>query len=115
VIGGRDEAAEDDGVDAASDERLQNLDGRFELRIGRSDEDLGLRHKARQRSRFLQAGRRLHIERISLVSVVVKDLFFEPIGIRGKTVAKRADCRGRRRADAAHRRQCAPKGAPLRR
>jgi hypothetical protein len=44
VIGGRDEAAKHHGVDAGSDERLQNLDGGFELRIGRPGQALGPRH-----------------------------------------------------------------------
>src|SRR5204862_182871 len=70
VIGGRDEAAEDYGVGAGSDERLEDFDRRFELRIGRSGQALGSYHEARERSRFLQAGRRLHIERVDLVGLV---------------------------------------------
>jgi len=69
-------------------------------------------HEARERSRFLQAGRRLHIECVHLVGIVVEDLLFEPLGIRGKTVTKRDERGSRRRADAAHQRQCAPEGEP---
>ena len=102
MIGGRDEAAEDYGIDALGDEWLQDFDRRFELRIGRPGQAFGPCHEARERSRFIQAGRRLYIEGVHFVDIVVEDLLFEPLGIRGKTIAKRAERGGRRRADAAH-------------
>ena len=88
------------------------FDQRFELRIARPGQALGLRDEARERSRFVRAGRRLDIDRVGLVGIVVEDLLFEPLGIGGEAVAQRADCGGRRRADAAHQRQCAPEGEP---
>jgi len=109
VIGGRDEAAEDDRVGASSDQRLQDFDRRVELRIGCLGQALGPCDEAPERSRFFQSGRRLHIERIRLVSIVVEDLLFEPFGIREKAVAERGS---RRRAYATHQRQCAPEGEP---
>jgi hypothetical protein len=112
VIGGRDEAAKNYGIDVVSDERLQDFDRRFELRIGWPGQALGPRHEAGQRTRFIQAGCRFHIERVCLVGIVVEDLLFEPLGIRAKTVTKRTERGSRRRADAAHQRQCAPEGSP---
>ena len=112
VIGGRDETAEDDGVGALGDERFQDFDSRFELRIRRTGQPLGPRDEPRERSRFFQARRRLHIERVRFVGIVIKYLLFEPLRICSKTVTKRAERGGRRRADAAHQRQGAPKGKP---
>jgi hypothetical protein len=89
------------GLPPPGDQRLQDLNRRFQFRIGRSCQAFGSRHKARERSRFLQSGRRLDIERVRLVGLVVEDLLLEPIGIGGETVTKRAERSGRGRADAA--------------
>ncbi len=112
MIGGGDEAAEDDRVGAFGDERLQDLDRRVELRIGRpasgprpappGSRAVPLRPSrapARHRPR-------------PLVAIFVEDLLFEPLGVGGKAVAKRAERRRRRGADAAHQRQRAPEGEP---
>ena len=112
VIGGRDEAAEDDRVGAVGNQRLQDFDCRVELRIRGPGQALGSRHEAAERPRYLQPRRRLDVERVHLIGVVIEDLLFEPVGIRREAVAQRAKRGGRRRADAAHQRQCPPEGEP---
>ena len=113
VIGGRDEAAEDDRVGALGDERLQQLDHRFEFRIRPLWR--ALRPAATSSASgpaCSRPGGGLDIDRVGLVGVVIEDLLLEPIGISSEAIAQRARGGGGRRTDAAHQRQCAPEGEP---
>ena len=112
MLGGRDEAAEHDGIGTVSDQWLEQLRNGVELRIGGLGQALGLRDEGGERSVLFEAGGRLDIDGVAFVGIVVEHLFFKPIGIGGKAIAQRARRGSGRRANAAHQRQRAPECQP---
>jgi hypothetical protein len=102
MVGGGDKPAEHDRVGAFGNERLEHLHRGVELRVGDRGEMLGLLYKRRKRIALVEPGRRLDIDRIRLVCIVVEHLLFKPVRIGGETVAKRARGSRGRTADAAH-------------
>ena len=90
MLGGRDEAAEDDRVGALGDQRLEQLRDGVELRIGRLGQALGLRDQGGERAVLLETGGGLDVDRVAFVGVVVEHLSFEPVGVGGEAVAQRA-------------------------
>jgi hypothetical protein len=96
MIGGGYEPAEDDGVSAFGNDRLEHLQRRVKLRVRNRGQNLGLLNERRKRTALVEPRRRLDIDRIRLVGIVVEHLLFEPVRIGGEAVAERARrCRRR--------------------
>ncbi len=76
MFGGGDEATEDDRIGALPNERLQFLHHHFEFGICGFDETFCLFNKSGEWAKAVEAGGRLYICSVSLISVVIENLFF---------------------------------------
>ena len=114
VVGGRDEAAEDDGIGAvrrsAGSEVRQRLRASGPARLVKV---LACATRLAERAGFAaDQGDGSTSTASASSSSSSKTWSSQALGIRCKAVAKRAARGGRRRADAAHQRQRAPEGQP---
>ena len=100
------------GLAPLGDERLQDLDRRVELRIGRPGQALGLRHEARERSASSKPGAGSTSSASTSSASSSKTCSSSRSGSAARRLRSALARGSRRRADAAHQRQCAPEGEP---